>query len=51
MEWFETEWFKTWVKLARKEYQGNKIYGPLTYEIEKTDEPNNFNKKEHKVSE
>jgi hypothetical protein len=50
-EWIDADWFAEWVKMARKTYQGNKIYAPFTYEIEKSDEPNNLNKKERKVSE
>lgn len=41
--WADSLWFKEWLRLARKEYQGKYPCSQFTYIIESSPEPNNFN--------
>jgi hypothetical protein len=47
MPWYETEWFREWLRLAKRSY--HMYYPMLRYNIPPKDTPNNFGKETPEV--
>jgi hypothetical protein len=42
-DWSESEWFKQWLELAKRDYHGKHGCEPFGYYVWPKPEPNNFN--------